>query len=105
MGDIWIIDMNVFASALAGHSPTPTAPVDFDLKVSLLPTRRAAFITRTVHQGQFDGFICEGELWVRRADIHDLLPPGHCTYDPDDACCFIPWNLIRPEDSDLAPTS
>lgn len=87
--------MNVFAAAALSPPPAPLPPADFDLKVGLLEESRAVAITRAVHQGQLVGFICEGALWVRRADVHDLLPPGHCSYDETDTCCFIPPDLVR----------
>lgn len=82
--------MNVFASALMQPLPIPKPPVEFDIKLDLLKASRAAVLAAAVHGGQLDGFYCQGQLWVRRGDIHDLLPPGHCTSDPDDQCCFIP---------------
>lgn len=88
--------MNVFAAAASSPLPAPMPPPDFDLKVSLLGESRAAAITRAVQEGYLMGFICAGELWVRRADAHDLLPAGHCSYDPNDHCCFIPPHLLRP---------
>lgn len=87
--------MNVFAAAARSPLPTPLPPAGFDLKVSLLGESRAAAIARAVHEGQLLGFICAGELWVRYADVHDLLPPGHCSYDETDACCFIPPHIVR----------
>jgi hypothetical protein len=86
--------MNVFAAAVLSPVPAPLPPADFDLKVKMLEQGRAAAITRAVHEGQLDGFIARGELWVRRADVHDLLPAGHCTYDETDECCFIPVAAI-----------
>jgi hypothetical protein len=86
--------MNLFAAAAMSPLPEPLPPADFNLKLSLLSECRTAAITRAVHQGQLDGFICKGELWVRLADVHDLLPPGHCTYDELDNCCYVPPELI-----------
>ena len=82
--------MNIFAAAAMQPLPQPAPPADFDIKVDRLGESRAALITRAVVEGQLDGFICQGQLWVRRADLHELLPPGHCTFDELDACCFIP---------------
>jgi hypothetical protein len=87
--------MNVIAAAASSPLPAPMPPADFDLKVSLLGDVRAAALTAAVHVGVLDGFICDGELWVRRTDAQDQLPAGHCTYDETDACCFIPPDLIR----------
>jgi hypothetical protein len=87
--------MNVFAAAASSSLSAPMPPTDFDLKVSLLGESRAAAITRAVHDGQLDGFVCQGELWIRRTDAHDLLPAGHCTYDPNDHCCFIEPEFVR----------
>jgi hypothetical protein len=98
----WILVMNPFAAALAKPLPQPMTPADFDLKVCVLSESRAVAITRAVHRGQLDGYICEGELWVRRADLHDLLPPGHCTFDELDACCFIAPDLDLAESDDPA---
>lgn len=82
--------MNVFAAALSRPLPQPGPPADFTVKVSQLRPSRADALTRAVHEGQLDGYYCLGQLWVRRGDIHDLLPPGHCIDDETDACCFIP---------------
>jgi hypothetical protein len=94
--------MNVFAAAVARPLPSPAPPPEFNIKASLLSPSRADALTRAVYDGQLDGFICEGELWVRRADLHDLLPPGHCTYDESDACCFIAPALDLAEGDDPA---
>lgn len=82
--------MNVFAAAMTKPLPQPRPPADFSINVSQLKPSRAAALTRAVHEGQLDGYYCQGQLWARRADIHDLLPPGHCLDDPLDACCYIP---------------
>jgi len=87
--------MNVFAAALTKPLPQPTPPADFNIKVSQFRPTRAAAITRAVHEGQLDGYYCLGHLWVRQADIHELLPPGHDTHDPFDECCFIQPHLLR----------
>ena len=81
--------MNIFAAAASIPLPQPAPPADFDVRVGKLGVSRAAALTRAVHEGQLDGYYCLGQLWVRRADVHDLLPPGHCTYDETDSCCFI----------------
>lgn len=85
--------MNVFAAAVLLPSP-PLPPAGFDLKVGVLADTRAAAITRAVHDGQLDGYYCQGQLWVRRTDLHDLLPAGHCSYDEADDCCFIPAEAL-----------
>ena len=82
--------MNIFAAAASAPLPQPTPPADFNIKVDRLGESRAAALTRAVHEGQLDGYYCLGQLWVRRVDVHDLLPAGHCTFDESDACCFIP---------------
>lgn len=84
--------MNIFAAAASTPLPQPAPPADFDVNVSRLGDSRAAALTRAVHEGQLDGYYCLGQLWVRRGDIHELLPPGHCTYDETDTCCFIAPN-------------
>jgi hypothetical protein len=86
--------MNVFARAASMPLPTPAPPADFNVKVGQLAEGRAAAITRAVEEGQLQGFICGGQLWVRRGDLHDLLPAGHCTFDPKDDCCFIPGDMV-----------
>ena len=70
-------------------------PAEFNIKVNDLRPTRAAALTRAVHEGPLEGYYCEGQLWVRRGDIHELLPPGHCSYDETDACCFIPSEIVR----------
>jgi hypothetical protein len=82
--------MNIFAAGAIQPLPQPAPPADFNVKISGLGESRAAALTRAVHEGQLDGYYCLGQLWVRRLDIHDLLPAGHCTFDESDACCFIP---------------
>jgi len=82
--------MNIFAAAASTPLPQPAPPADFDVRVDKLGASRAAALTRAVHDGQLDGYYCLGHLWVRRGDVHDLLPAGHCTFDESDTCCFIP---------------
>ena len=82
--------MNVFAAALTKPLPQPTPPTDFNINVNQLTPTRADALTRAVHEGQMDGYYCVGQLWVRRGDVHDLLPPGHSIDDEHDTCCFIP---------------
>jgi hypothetical protein len=85
--------MNPFAAAIAKSLPSPI-PAHFDLKVSQLGKGRAAAVALAVNQGELNGFIYGGELWVRRAELEDLMAPGHSTYDRHDSCCFIPSGLV-----------
>lgn len=87
--------MNVFAAAVSSPLPELMPPADFDLEVSLLGQSRAAALVRAVQEGKLEAYICLGRLWVRRADVQGLLPPGHCTYDQNDDCCFIATELTR----------
>lgn len=93
--------MNLFAAAASSALPKPQPPANFNLKVCLLAEGRAAAIVRAVHQGELDGCYHDGELWVSRADLHDLLPPGHDTYDPADECCFVSNSLVTVRPSPL----
>ena len=82
--------MNIFAAAASLPSPQPTHPPGFDINLSTLRSSYAAAITKAIHEGQLDAFILNGQYWVSRAELQDLLPPGHDSHDPADACCFIP---------------
>lgn len=85
--------MNIFAYALT--QPTiKLPPPGFDIKVELLGAGWAKSLARAVHEGWIDGYYSDGQLWVRRAEIQDHVAPGHCTYDEDDACCFIAPELV-----------
>ena len=72
--------------------PLPIAgpPARFNVNTNDLSSSRADLIDRAVRDGLLDGYFCDGQLWVSRGDLQDLLPGGHCTYDPDDHCCYIP---------------
>ena len=59
-------------------------------------------VTRAVHEGELEGHYCQGKLWVRRVDLHDLLGAGHCTYDETDVCCFIPPDACSESNVDPA---
>jgi hypothetical protein len=88
------LDLNVnhFTAALSKPLPQPAPPADFNINVSQFKPSRAAAIIRAIHEGQLVAFILNGQYWVSRGDLQDLLPPGHDTYDPADVCCFIPAN-------------
>src|SRR5215212_7820126 len=80
---------------LPAYASIRTAPMPgFNLRVSLLTPSRAIAIRRAVEEGWLDGLFCAGELWVNRNEVHDLVPPGHDTYDESDQCCFIGEHLV-----------
>lgn len=81
---------NNYFKALALPLPISCPPARFDVNTNDLSPSRAGLIDRAVRDGLLDGCYCDGHLWVSRGDLQDLLPGGHCTYDPDDRCCYIP---------------
>jgi hypothetical protein len=80
--------------------PRGIPPEPYDLRVSLLPPTRAASVTRMVTDQEgdlelsIDAMIVGGEMWVARWSLQELCAPGHCTFDPDDDCCYIPDILL-----------
>jgi len=81
---------NDYFKALARPLPIPCPPTSFNVNTNDLSQSRADLIDRAVRDGLLDGYYCDGRLWVSRCDLQDLLPAGHCTYDPEDLCCYIP---------------
>lgn len=94
--------MNVFALGATCGLPRPGPPSEFNVKLSRLKDTYAAALTRAVDEGRLDAYTCEGELWVSQWDVQNLVAAGHCTYDPDDACCFIAPNLTLADGDDPA---
>lgn len=81
---------NDYFKSLGLALPASRPPDRFNVNVHDLNPSRADLIQRAVQDGLLDGYYCDGRLWVSRGDLQDLIPAGHCTYDPDDQCCYIP---------------
>ncbi len=84
---------HAFADALSQQTPPFVPPPPFDYPLSKLGSHHAAAIERAIRSGaipEVHAYIGGGDFWVVRSSLQDLCAPGHCTFDPNDDCCFIP---------------
>jgi hypothetical protein len=87
--------MNPFVLACQPSPPTPP-PAGFNLNLTRLAEfdpRYAQGLHARVTDGSIDGYMQRGEMWVSVREVHDLLPAGHDTVDPD-SDYYIPAGLI-----------
>lgn len=61
-------------------------PESFNVVVGRLPASYAGAVRRAVDQGQLDGYIREGNLYVGYSDLLELAGPGADTDDPLGGC-------------------
>ena len=65
---------------------TSPIPECFNVAVCRLPAGYGAAVLRAVEEGQIDGYIHEGSLYVEYSELFELAGPGADTDNPLGGC-------------------
>ena len=76
----------IFGAGSGGLQSTSPVPECFNVAVCRLPAGYGIAVRRAFEEGQLDGHISEGRLYVSYSDLFDLAGPGADTDDPLGGC-------------------